>query len=646
MGAHVQAKMHYQSLLFAVPLLVAAQSDQVDAYVPQNVTCPKDLKVIGAGNLSAEERKWRDGRLMKAHAALGDYLENAKIPDFNISNFTNSLKAEDAPVVGLAISGGGTQSGVGGLGIWQAFDSRYGPAVDAGTGGLTQLLSYLTGLSGGGAVTVAALSANNFSSTEELTKAVNFSVNYVVGPDGNATEYQTNIFENVGAKAEAGFPVSATDAFGQFWSTYLNEDWMFGNFSDVAANGTSFTAHEGPMPLVSFAEVLPGYSPQVHGIFYPGNNGTNGFELTAYEISPFYFGSWAGGRVQAFMPTKYLGTNMSDGKPTSDQCFVGFDKMTFVQGTTATAFNFWFIDDWYGIPLFAKRALSRLWRRQSDDIQVPPDQEDNPLVEIVNQTATYFNESFGDAMYAIYPNPFNNLKNAPYMKNNSYLLLLDGSETGETIPIRPLITPHRAVDFIIAYDSSSDEPMYDWVNGTNLYNTYRASNGSRGALPFPEIPPATTLVNTNATSRPTFFGCDAAADVPLVLYLPNYPWSAYTNFTYTKPSFTDVQLNTTLENAFNVATYGNGKAPNGEGEGWAACLACAVIKKSLQRAKMKEPEACTKCWEQHCWNGTMNNKTVDVGSGPRLVLNDTLSFAEWNKTVWESQGDGAGSGSN
>lgn len=64
------------------------------------------------------------------------------------------------PIVGMSISGGGTQSGIGGLGIWQAYDSRYPSAVAARTGGLTQLLSYITGLSGGGAVTVSLLYAS------------------------------------------------------------------------------------------------------------------------------------------------------------------------------------------------------------------------------------------------------------------------------------------------------------------------------------------------------------------------------------------------------------------------------------------------------------------------------------------------------
>lgn len=202
--------------------------------------------------------------------------------------------------------------------------------------------------------------------------------------------------------------------------------------------------------------------------------------------------------------------------------------------------------------------------------------------------------------------------------------------------------PQRGVDFIIAYDSSSDGLEYAWVNGTNLHNTYLSANESGGALPFPEIPDARTLINSNATSRPTFFGCDAPDNTPLVLYLPNYPWSAYTNYTYRKASFTDIQLNVTLENAFNVATYGNNKLPNGEGEGWAACLACAVIKKSLKRADVQTPEACTKCFDKYCWNGKTNDTATSVGQGPRLVFNSTLDFAEWNKTVWESEGDGAG----
>ena len=117
--------MHATLLLLSLPVLALAQSEGADPYVPVNITCPKDLAVRNATGLSDEEEKWREGRLEKVYEALGSYLKTAQIPDFDIANFTSKLEKKDAPVVGLAISGGGSQSGVGGLGLWQAFDARY-----------------------------------------------------------------------------------------------------------------------------------------------------------------------------------------------------------------------------------------------------------------------------------------------------------------------------------------------------------------------------------------------------------------------------------------------------------------------------------------------------------------------------------------
>lgn len=88
---------------------------------------------------------------------LEDYLKLVKITDFDINEYMDKLKEADVPIVGLSVSGGGTQSGLGGLGVWKAFDARSDAAIAARTGGLTQLLSYITGLSGGGAVTVSLL---------------------------------------------------------------------------------------------------------------------------------------------------------------------------------------------------------------------------------------------------------------------------------------------------------------------------------------------------------------------------------------------------------------------------------------------------------------------------------------------------------
>jgi lysophospholipase len=108
--------------------------------------------------LSAEEIAWRKTRLAQVVQSLKTYLPRTNLTNFNVTTYLSRLNATNAPVVGLAISGGGSQSGLGGLGLWQAFDERYAPAVRAGTGGLQQCLSYLTGLSGGGYLAVSSMS--------------------------------------------------------------------------------------------------------------------------------------------------------------------------------------------------------------------------------------------------------------------------------------------------------------------------------------------------------------------------------------------------------------------------------------------------------------------------------------------------------
>ncbi|KAM0084035.1 hypothetical protein ACKRZS_003756 [Fusarium odoratissimum] len=598
---------------------------------------------IGVGwgftGLSDEESSWREQRAKQMIPNLEDYLKLANITNFNVSNYINKLKSDDVPIVGLSVSGGGTQSGLGGLGVWQAFDARSAIARAARTGGLTQLFSYITGLSGGGAVTVSLLAANNFTTTDGVKKASNFSLDYSSGPDGNQTAFFTTIFENMGAKDESGFPVSVADTFGQFWGTWLPEDRVYSNYSDIASKNTAFTLGDAPMPIVCFAEVIPGKSPEIGKLMYPGFNESERFNLTAYEVTPFEFGSWVGGRVQAFIQTKFLGTSMSEGRPQNkSECVQGFDKLTLMQGTTANAFTAWFIDSFYGIPVFAKRWLEKRQKVNPDinDIPIPKDQYDNPLVQLTNMTAEYFDLTFNESLWATYPNPFEDYNED--MKGVSELLLVDGSLTLESNPLRPLIIPDRKLDLIIVYEASSDAPN-SWVNGTNLINT--ALTASQGNIPFPKIPDVNTIVAQNLSFQPTFFGCNASSSTPLLLWLPNAPWTGYTNYSYAQTQFTTNQVDIALENAFQVATYGNGSVD----ENWPACLACAAIKGSLRRLDIEMPKQCEQCFERHCWNGTTSDRKATAGDfnlTPRLE--PELSFAKWNESDWEKE-ESTGSGS-
>jgi len=147
-------------VLYLLTLWVGSVSAQnlTSPYAPTRVTCPANLTIRPAHpGLSPQEKAWRSLRFEQVMKSLAPYLENANITGFQINQYLSKINASTVPIAGLAISGGGSQSGMGGLGLWQAFDARYPPAVKAGTGGLAQCLSYLTGLSGGGLNTVVPL---------------------------------------------------------------------------------------------------------------------------------------------------------------------------------------------------------------------------------------------------------------------------------------------------------------------------------------------------------------------------------------------------------------------------------------------------------------------------------------------------------
>lgn len=188
------------------------------------------------------------------------------------------------------------------------------------------------------------------------------------------------------------------------------------------------------MPIITLAEVVPGKSPEIGKILYPGVNSTNGFNLTSYEVTPFEFGSWLGGRVQGFIPLQWLGTEMNNGTAqNTSQCVKGFDKLTFIQGSTTDAFAAWFIDDFYGVAVFAKRDGTAAFERrqsgsnQTDDIPIPQSQDQSPLVQLVNQTAYNFQQSFNDSIWATYPNPFEDYNHQ--MNGVSQLLLVSAQQT-------------------------------------------------------------------------------------------------------------------------------------------------------------------------------------------------------------------------
>jgi lysophospholipase len=119
-------------------------------YTPSFVQCPCNKTFVrpASNGLGSGEQAWLHQRKSKVVPALEQYLHTAHIDDFDVGSYISCLAGDldsAVPVIGLTLSGGGTRAQISGLGLYQAMDGRYAKAVEAGTGGLLQALTYVAG---------------------------------------------------------------------------------------------------------------------------------------------------------------------------------------------------------------------------------------------------------------------------------------------------------------------------------------------------------------------------------------------------------------------------------------------------------------------------------------------------------------------
>jgi lysophospholipase len=232
-----------------------------ESYAPAYVQCPSGIQWIRpADGLSQAEANWVQGRKQVVSSALEDYLERLQIKDFDLSKYLSHMEDcnyEDIPVMGLAISGGGWASAHTGTGAMRALDSRLEAAVEQRTGGLLQCLTYMSGLSGGGFPTMS-FAVNNFPTADEIVELWHTSIDRFAAT--NDTQYAAtfqSIFEDIGAKLEAGFPVGTADLFGRAWSYEFTSGFKGG--LDVTLSGVvnkrKFISHEMPFPIIQAIEL-------------------------------------------------------------------------------------------------------------------------------------------------------------------------------------------------------------------------------------------------------------------------------------------------------------------------------------------------------------------------------------------------------
>ncbi|EPS30585.1 hypothetical protein PDE_05537 [Penicillium oxalicum 114-2] len=583
---------------FSLALIGRALPNAPDGYVPANVSCPAVRPSIrSAAKLSPNETSWLQTRHKKTLSAMKDFFGHVKVGDLDVNAYLNkhANNASNLPNIGIAVSGGGYRALMNGAGAIKAFDSRSNNGSTSGhLGGLLQSATYLSGLSGGSWL-LGSIYINNFTTisslqTNEKGGVWQFDNSILEGPDTggiqllDSASYYKDLAEAVQGKADAGYNTSITDVWGRALSYQMFNSSNGGidyTWSSIAL-AQDFIDGNYPLPLV----VADGRRPGEKVI---------GSNSTVFEFNPWEFGTWDP-TIFGFAPLEYIGSPFNGGSiPSSAPCVRGFDNAGFIIGTSSSLFNQFILQlNTTSLPTFVKNIFANILGKL--------DKADNDI-----------------AVYE--PNPFYhyNNKTSPYASQPD-LDLVDGGEDLQNIPLHPLIQPERHVDVIFAVDSSADTD-HNWPNGTALVATYERSLNGTGignGTVFPAVPDQNTFVNLGLNTRPTFFGCNSSnmtGPAPLVVYIPNYPYSTMSNVSTFTLSYNNTQRDEIILNGYEVATMANSTRD----KNWSSCVGCAILARSFERTGTALPSICTQCFSDYCWNGTTNSTNPNEYA-PNMLL--------------------------
>lgn len=315
---------------------------------------------------------------------------------------------------------------------------------------------------------------------------------------------------------------------------------------------SNFTNHAVPYPIITSKSVN-----RVIGECEPTANETQ------IEFGPFEFGSWDEG-VKAFTQTAYLGSQLTNGKPTvSNKCIKNFDNLGYVSGTSSDIFN-----------------------EYCTTAPVAQNNTDN-LLETLEAIVLNTHSPVVRDLYAPYPNPFYQYATSSLISGQTELTLADGGEAWANVPLWPLIQPSRNVDVIIVSDNSADTADL-WPSGIAMQTAYEQAQ-LRGLTKMPFFPDADDFVAAGLNKRANFFGCNDNTTATIV-YLPNADFSYASNIE-------TVILETSKAETAGIIANGAQVVAQGGDEEWPVCLGCAI----MQKTGTALPEACTACFDKYCY---------------------------------------------
>lgn len=418
----------------------------------------------------------------------------------------------------------------------------------------------------GGAWFLSSFSGNNWPTVSSLRDGLweaAFQNSLLLPANILASDEYAEIAVDLTAKEVAGFDNTIVDPYGRLLSYQLlyGEDGGDNIRLSSLTGFSNFTGYNVPYPIITTLGVDNSYSGQCE----PTLNATQ------YEFHPYEYGSWDSG-VKAFAQTKYMGSSLANGQPTTaGKCIVDYDNIGYVFGTSSDIFP---------------GVCSVITPSTSGNSQLS-----NVLEALVNKTKQ---PTFQD-LFGIYPNPFYNYSTSTRVSSQKDLTMADGGLAGQNVPIWPFIqNSARTIDILIANDNSADTTD-NFPNGTEIHQTYLNAQAA-GLSKMPYIPDVTEFVSKGLNKRATFFGCNSASTGVasgklFIIYLPNVNYTYASNQPTSKVQYSKAET---------IAMIGNGNAiasQNGD-KGWPFCFACGIKAKD---GVGNLPKGCGDCLKKYCY---------------------------------------------
>jgi lysophospholipase len=300
---------------------------QPQSYGPQLTQCPSssDLLRLGgsvSGNnqtLSPLETAYITERKNVAIQTWTTFMGSRDV-GYNFSSLVNS--SETLPVMGIAVSGGGYRAALYGAGTVLGLDGRNSTSFQVGTGGVLQMATYLTGLSGGSWF-LGSFAIHDMPAIFDLVTGNASNAGWILDrnlllPDGVVSvidnpRFYDNLGDDVDLKEAAGYNTSISasiytqqakltswpaDLWGRALSYHFAPGTTRDNFYERADNSShgatllwtdvkttsSFQNHVLPFPIIVADQ-------QIEGVTGAGNPlviSPVPINQTSYEFSPLY----------------------------------------------------------------------------------------------------------------------------------------------------------------------------------------------------------------------------------------------------------------------------------------------------------------------------------------------------------------------